>query len=630
MSNSAVIASDVVVPCNRTLGARQKPSGRDPGTRSTVSFSDSGPLAKMREEFSAEANAANECSGADSSPIEASAEHESSPLRSSWEVTRDSRSGRGQASEAKRKAPEPIDASTGTAEETTVASKAVVAEAADQQADASSMETQTTIGPIHSVDQAVSSAEGVPVAASDNGGADEPILQTRQAGSSHDQTGQGLSGTVGAVESGAKMEMAPDGSAAQIDSSAEVISTNTATGTIQTTYNKVNPGLQNTDQSQHSTGTLTGVESQTAGTGAEAGSTGEARGARAGGHGWSETHVIKGQAQADIPAQQGGVGTASGSAVRAGQTGQPAESQNGGAEIVANAYRQPSASEGARSVNTTQAATAEPLSKVDGGQGPPERSADAGEPPASSAGPVVSATGESPYAVAANAQNSGESSPAQVPASQAFNPSEAEPQIGSAEGAGTPSETSAEVAEVQSTNSQRPSQSLGTSSQAEATPFKGSSESISQQISDSVQVSLARGDKELVIRLNPPELGSVSVRLEERGDTIAGILEVGKSETRREIEHALPQLIQSLQEAGIQIRRVDLTVADQPDKGFDREQLQQEASGQEGGGDQGQPDESGTRPESAVSDMFQQGMSGSSVSGEPLVDGSQDRIDMLV
>jgi len=643
MSNTAVVASDVVVPCNRTVRAEQRPSGREAGARATVSFSDSRPLAKMREEFRAEANAARASSRTRSSDIEASAEHESDPLRPSWEATVDGRSGQGQASEAEPKDPEAIDASTDTAEETTVASEAVVAEATGQQgevipmevssevsevqADASSMGTQTTIGTMDSVNQAVSSPEDTPVTMSDKDGADEAIPQTSQADNSKGQTGQELSGTADAVESGAKTEVVADGSAVQTDSSAEMISTNTATGATQTTGNKANPGLSHSDQSQQSAETLTGAESQTAVTGSEAGLTGQGRDARAGGAGWSEADVIKEQGQADA-STQGGSGTENGSVVRIGQMDQPAESQSKEAQVVANAYRQPSVSEGSGAATATQAVKAEPLSKADGGQGTPERSVDAGEAPASSTGSVLSGTGESPYAV--NPQNSGESSSTPVPAAQAFNPSEAESQIGSTEGARTPSETSAEVAEVQSTNSQRPSESLATSSQAEATPFKSSSESISQQISDSVQVSLARGDKELVIRLNPPELGSVSVRLEERGDTIAGILEVGKSETRREIEQALPQVIQSLQEAGVQIRRVDLTVADQPDKEFGREQLQQEASGQEGRGDQGQSGRSGSRPEFAGAGMFQRGTSGSSVAGEPLGDWSQDRIDMLV
>ena len=54
----------------------------------------------------------------------------------------------------------------------------------------------------------------------------------------------------------------------------------------------------------------------------------------------------------------------------------------------------------------------------------------------------------------------------------------------------------------------------------------------------------------MVIRLDPPELGQVTLRFIERPEGITGVLHVEQSQTRQEIERALPEIIQNLQNAG--------------------------------------------------------------------------------
>lgn len=105
------------------------------------------------------------------------------------------------------------------------------------------------------------------------------------------------------------------------------------------------------------------------------------------------------------------------------------------------------------------------------------------------------------------------------------------------------------------------------------------SASISGQILESIQSSLQQGQSRLTIALNPPELGRVSVRFEEQGNQLIGILEVSQKQTRAEIEQALPQLLQNLQDGGVQIKRLDVMLNDQPEHGHAKDQSWNDATG---------------------------------------------------
>ena len=52
------------------------------------------------------------------------------------------------------------------------------------------------------------------------------------------------------------------------------------------------------------------------------------------------------------------------------------------------------------------------------------------------------------------------------------------------------------------------------------------------------------------------------IKFQEQQNSLTGVLEVEKTQTRNEIEHALPQIIRSLGESGIQLKRLDVTLAD--------------------------------------------------------------------
>jgi len=162
----------------------------------------------------------------------------------------------------------------------------------------------------------------------------------------------------------------------------------------------------------------------------------------------------------------------------------------------------------------------------------------------------------------------------------------------------------------------------------DASAVKGPVQDVGAQILGSVQASLARGDRQILVRLDPPELGSVVVRFQEQGNQVSGVLEVGRDETRREIEQALPQVLRSLQEAGVQVRRLE--VADQATRDLDREQMQQDAWAQREGSDQ--QGEHPERPSHGWSALRgpQQGFFGQSDAIESPTDAGQGRINMLI
>jgi flagellar hook-length control protein FliK len=114
--------------------------------------------------------------------------------------------------------------------------------------------------------------------------------------------------------------------------------------------------------------------------------------------------------------------------------------------------------------------------------------------------------------------------------------------------------------------------------------------SVAEQILESINASVRPVNTQITIRLNPPELGSVCVRFEQQQDEITGLLQVSKAETRCEIEQALPQIVRSLADSGIQIRQLDVQLEDSPQRQADQEQLFQDGSYQRSFTREGDPD----------------------------------------
>ncbi len=117
---------------------------------------------------------------------------------------------------------------------------------------------------------------------------------------------------------------------------------------------------------------------------------------------------------------------------------------------------------------------------------------------------------------------------------------------------------------------------------------------IGKQILESIHKSLSQqgADRQITVRLNPPELGKVFIRFQQQGSELTGLLEVSKTQTRFEIEQTLPQIIRNLADCGIQIRRLDVTLSneEQPGQGtFGNQSLQSGGTQQQNSGNPGPP-----------------------------------------
>ena len=118
---------------------------------------------------------------------------------------------------------------------------------------------------------------------------------------------------------------------------------------------------------------------------------------------------------------------------------------------------------------------------------------------------------------------------------------------------------------------------------AETSALKSPAQNVGEQILDSVHASLSRGDSQVTVRLDPPELGSVVIRFQEQDGQLTGVLEISKEQTRQEVEETLPQVVRSLQEAGVLVRRLDVVTSDASERDVARDALPQDAWDQRDG-----------------------------------------------
>ena len=119
----------------------------------------------------------------------------------------------------------------------------------------------------------------------------------------------------------------------------------------------------------------------------------------------------------------------------------------------------------------------------------------------------------------------------------------------------SPSNPQTPVTEQSSASSQ-PGKPAGSASPSDGFP------SVNEQIQESMYSLLRRGDQQITIRLNPPELGRVLIKFQEQQNQITGLLQVDKAQTRAEIQQALPQIIQNLQDSGVQVKRLEVVLTD--------------------------------------------------------------------
>jgi hypothetical protein len=99
---------------------------------------------------------------------------------------------------------------------------------------------------------------------------------------------------------------------------------------------------------------------------------------------------------------------------------------------------------------------------------------------------------------------------------------------------------------------------------------------LSGQIQESAKALLTSNKNQVTIRLNPPELGSVCLKVSDNGHQITGLLQITKPETKYEIQQLLPGIIRNLEDAGISVKSFDVVLNNQPDQQTAQQSLYQQ------------------------------------------------------
>ncbi|MBE0534098.1 MAG: flagellar hook-length control protein FliK [Phycisphaerae bacterium] len=111
----------------------------------------------------------------------------------------------------------------------------------------------------------------------------------------------------------------------------------------------------------------------------------------------------------------------------------------------------------------------------------------------------------------------------------------------------------------------RPTAAPVAAAQAAARPgaLNAAAEHPAEQIIQSIRLNDRGPRQEIDIRLQPTELGSVRMRFHHADGEVRGILFVDKAQTRYEIERELPQIVASLQQNGVQIKKLEVVMNQQ-------------------------------------------------------------------
>jgi flagellar hook-length control protein FliK len=81
---------------------------------------------------------------------------------------------------------------------------------------------------------------------------------------------------------------------------------------------------------------------------------------------------------------------------------------------------------------------------------------------------------------------------------------------------------------------------------------------VGEQLQASISKSVSQGENEVTVRLNPPELGQVVIKLQQQNGQVTGSLEFSRAETKAEAQQLMPQLVRNLQDSGISVKKLDV------------------------------------------------------------------------
>ncbi|MDD5134950.1 MAG: flagellar hook-length control protein FliK [Phycisphaerae bacterium] len=99
--------------------------------------------------------------------------------------------------------------------------------------------------------------------------------------------------------------------------------------------------------------------------------------------------------------------------------------------------------------------------------------------------------------------------------------------------------------------------------------LQAASKEISRQVADSISSAANNDTKQITIRLNPPELGRVVIKVSQQNSHIDAVLEASRPETKEQLQQAFSQVAKNLADSGITLRQFEVRSAAQSRSGFD-------------------------------------------------------------
>jgi flagellar hook-length control protein FliK len=90
---------------------------------------------------------------------------------------------------------------------------------------------------------------------------------------------------------------------------------------------------------------------------------------------------------------------------------------------------------------------------------------------------------------------------------------------------------------------------------------------LTEQITAHIQMRRDDLGEEMVIRLDPPELGKVRIQIRSENGQLAGVIRTDNAQTHAELQREASSLMQRLNEAGVRIKTLDMQMNDMSQQG---------------------------------------------------------------
>jgi len=142
---------------------------------------------------------------------------------------------------------------------------------------------------------------------------------------------------------------------------------------------------------------------------------------------------------------------------------------------------------------------------------------------------------------------------------------------------------------------------------------------LSDQVTEALGARVVRAGEQVVVRLDPPELGRIRVTFQGEGNELRAIMEVDNAKALSELQREAPLLIQRLADSGIRLRQVEFVLNEptasqggdgtyahlQQGQGFQQEQAghqQNSPGGQNAAGEQIGTETAGAQSDGEIGD----------------------------